>query len=925
MADAPTQPDQQALAQHPLFNGKTSVGMISGENPRFPAEAQGHEKLGEALKNAGLKAEEKQGMYGAPEKSYMVYGPSREQMYQLGKSFGQESVVYSNKGKHELLYTNGPKAGKFHPAQNHEFFRHAPEDYYTNMPDLGGFLRLNFDWDQLHSTNLGQDAAVQALHDRAAAQQNVKPPEQADRTVTKAEIAAGLATVLRKAIAAARGPEHPLSYPWHNEHTDHHLQVMSPGVVMRHGSNLSKAMGAHPHMDQGKPGEVQGPHNDQAAGAGVSTYGKFALPYGTVDKSKPADLFHYPYQGKNKEINNLVKDHGFSSYYAGGKYGRPDLANRNYNTKHLMIYDPSPGSGGDFGTEAYTDGWRKIHELSHALTYPELNAQYGEGRRIGKLGTHRNLREALRAVHWEHLAAHKQRELSQQIGVHVPDHVFNKEYNTVMHDAIHRAVTGKFTEPSAEGFRPHDHKLPLEHALGMVRESAHNLGITGMHDLIKKNEGNTTMADDKVLEAKEWRTALAKGLQERVDAYSKQMLELRQRELKKNLGADPMLVAPAPAMKPADLCPLCRKEDKPGKCMCLQGPAAPMPVAQAVQMVKDEVDSQASMHKDDEVVTPPDSVDKTEPMSIGQDAMKAEGGSMAMCEKCSKSHVGKCSMDEVKPGPALDKGITGGGGGGSVLMQSDKKIDKTASDGGAALAASAVEKKEFSADAKAKEPVKQHKAGGNGIQIKALKKDYISPAHKHGVSKPVTGPAPAPKPVSEADHQADLKAAGMKKALGDPAPNAGSRTTGAPKLPGAAPKPQFGMANLAAGKAGLAAQGVKPMSPLGAPKLPGMGAAAAPKLPGAAPAAPKLPAPPGAPKAPAAGTAGLKPPPAPGAAKPGSAAPAAAAPKPMMAPKPAAPAAPKPMGKSEKAAADLKKSLGSCLLCAKPEHSGECA
>jgi hypothetical protein len=91
-------------------------------------------------------------------------------------------------------------------------------------------------------------------------------------------------------------------------------------------------------------------------------------------------------------------------------------------------------------------------------------------------------------VHWEWLAAHKQRELSQQIGVHVPDHVFHKELNTVMHDAIHRAVTGKFTEPSGEGFRPHEHKLPLETALGMVRESAHNLGITGMHDLIKKSE-----------------------------------------------------------------------------------------------------------------------------------------------------------------------------------------------------------------------------------------------------------------------------------------------------------------------------------------------------------------------------------------------------------------------------------------------------
>jgi hypothetical protein len=56
--------------------------------------------------------------------------------------------------------------------------------------------------------------------------------------------------------------------------------------------------------------------------------------------------------------------------------------------------------------------------------------------------------------------------------------VFNREYNTVMHDAAHRAVTGKFTEPSEEGFVPHSHAVPLETSLGLVREAARNLGLT---------------------------------------------------------------------------------------------------------------------------------------------------------------------------------------------------------------------------------------------------------------------------------------------------------------------------------------------------------------------------------------------------------------------------------------------------------------
>lgn len=228
--------------------------------------------------------------------------------------------------------------------------------------------------------------------------------------------------------------------------------------------------------------------NDQAAGVGVSTYAKFAGPYGSLTPGKPSNLMHYDYNNKLPAIQELVKKHGFQVYYAGGKYGKPDLANKNYNTNHLMIYDPTPQSGGDFGQHDYTNAWRQIHELAHALTYPELNNTYGEGRRIGKLGTHRTMNEAMRAVHWEHLAAHKQRELSKQIGIHVPDDVFHKEYNTVMHDAVHRAVTGQFTEPASEGFTPHSHPIPLSHALDMVRHEGKKMGLQHQHDLAPKRQ-----------------------------------------------------------------------------------------------------------------------------------------------------------------------------------------------------------------------------------------------------------------------------------------------------------------------------------------------------------------------------------------------------------------------------------------------------
>lgn len=283
------------------------------------------------------------------------------------------------------------------------------------------------------------------------------------------------------ALRKARSPwAHPSAYAWGD-----YDEVLAKSHPHTWDQNKATAdLGTPKPAPTGQAGGVTG-QNNQAAGVGVGTYAQFAGAYGKVHgPTKPTDLKHYDYSGRSDAVNGLLQQHGYNVYYAGGKYGKPDLANKNYNTKHLMVYDPDPGSGGDFGEREYTDNWRKVHELAHALTYPELNATYNEGRRIGKLGYHRTAHEATRAVHWEWLAAHKQRELNAHLGIHVPDDVFHKELNTVMHDAVHRAVTGKFTEPSGEGFEPSTQKVPLEHALSMVEQNAGRLGLKGRHDLL---------------------------------------------------------------------------------------------------------------------------------------------------------------------------------------------------------------------------------------------------------------------------------------------------------------------------------------------------------------------------------------------------------------------------------------------------------
>jgi hypothetical protein len=79
-----------------------------------------------------------------------VHGVTRDQLHSLGKEFGQEAVVYGEGGKHELHYTAGPNAGKYHPSLPLVRYSHdQPQDYYTHVPGHG-YATLHFDFDKLH-------------------------------------------------------------------------------------------------------------------------------------------------------------------------------------------------------------------------------------------------------------------------------------------------------------------------------------------------------------------------------------------------------------------------------------------------------------------------------------------------------------------------------------------------------------------------------------------------------------------------------------------------------------------------------------------------------------------------------------------------------------------------------------------------------
>jgi hypothetical protein len=244
---------------------------------------------------------------------------------------------------------------------------------------------------------------------------------------------------------------------------------------------MAKAGDNHPHL------QAHGPKvetNDQAGGNLQATLGSHLPKFGTIVPSKKTNLNFYPHINEHEpKIDEHIKNSGSQVYYAGGKYGKPDLANKNYTTGHLMIYSPEEGLGGDFGKEAVTRSWRKVHEQAHRDTLPEINKIYGEGRRLGRLGV-RTPNEMRRALHWEDKTVHRQRQIMASLGHHISDTDFNKERNTVLTDALNRALSGKFSDPSDEGFEPHSHHVDLRDYMNVLDEKVKELGLRHDHDTL---------------------------------------------------------------------------------------------------------------------------------------------------------------------------------------------------------------------------------------------------------------------------------------------------------------------------------------------------------------------------------------------------------------------------------------------------------
>jgi hypothetical protein len=120
------------------------------------AVSKRYESLRQDLKEGGYAYSKVTGHYGGKEDSYlvMVHDADKDHIKELGKKYNQDSVIYSEGGKHEMHFTTGDKDGQHHKGEGISPNAKEAEDYYSEIQlDNGKKFKfsLNFDFDNLHN------------------------------------------------------------------------------------------------------------------------------------------------------------------------------------------------------------------------------------------------------------------------------------------------------------------------------------------------------------------------------------------------------------------------------------------------------------------------------------------------------------------------------------------------------------------------------------------------------------------------------------------------------------------------------------------------------------------------------------------------------------------------------------------------------
>ena len=121
---------------------ETSFVLISsGRNPENAADmkltdkqiSERHKQLHNDIIKRGNTFTKVVGNYGETEDSFlvMVHDSAKKDMIKLGKKYNQDSIIFTDKGKNELIYTTGKNKGEIGMSGNGYEYTPKAKEYYT--------------------------------------------------------------------------------------------------------------------------------------------------------------------------------------------------------------------------------------------------------------------------------------------------------------------------------------------------------------------------------------------------------------------------------------------------------------------------------------------------------------------------------------------------------------------------------------------------------------------------------------------------------------------------------------------------------------------------------------------------------------------------------------------------------------------------
>lgn len=175
--------------EHPALKGGHVV-ILGGEKPLFPVTGPvGHAALGNILEQQGFDYEPCHGKYqGDKQPSYIVHvrnDGEDETLKGIAKRMGQESVVHSEGGKHQLVYLNGENKGKATaPSSGLEWYGdNEPDDNYTTLYGASGEPLGHFQYTMDFKNDMVPDGPGPMVDVPEAAQQVLKSAVESYRGI----------------------------------------------------------------------------------------------------------------------------------------------------------------------------------------------------------------------------------------------------------------------------------------------------------------------------------------------------------------------------------------------------------------------------------------------------------------------------------------------------------------------------------------------------------------------------------------------------------------------------------------------------------------------------------------------------------------------------------------------------------------------